>query len=106
MKDLEVSAFQLILHSGNARSSAYEALESIKHLRKQVGLDKMKEAKTELVIAQKEHAQLLRRFANEETIQVNLLLVHAEDHISSTQVCVELIGELIQMYERMEQYEK
>ena len=106
MESMEVASFQLILHSGNARSSAHEALSMIKQNLKPQGLEKLKEAKAELLIAQKEHAQLLRRYANAEEIQVDLLLVHAEDHIASTQVSVELIDEMIQMYERMERYEK
>ena len=95
-----MSSFQLILHSGNARSSAYEALHEVKANHLHVGQDKIKEAREELLIALKQHAQLLRKAASEENLQVDLLLVHAEGHISSTQVAVELIDEMIQMYER------
>ena len=57
------------------------------------------EAKSEIILAQREHAQLLRRFAEGE-VSVNLLLIHAEDHVSSTQIAVDLIQEMIDMYER------
>lgn len=100
MESTEIASFQLILHSGNARSSAYEALHEVKTDCLRTGKVKIKEAKEELLIAQKQHAQLLRKAASEENLQVDLLLVHAEGHISSTQVAVELIDEMIQMYER------
>lgn len=100
MVDNESVSMQLILHSGNARSSSMEALALIKHDEKALGCEKIKEAKEELLIAQKEHAKMLRAYAREEAINVDLLLMHAEDHIASTQVQVTLIDEMIQMYER------
>lgn len=100
MIDLEVHSFQLILHSGNARSLAYEALSSVKKQEVMQGKDMMKNAHAELLVAQKQHAQLLRQMANDENHTVDLLLIHAEDHVASSQVVVELINEIIQMYER------
>lgn len=100
MENLERASMQLILHSGNARSCAFEALHAVKDARKNEGLERITTAKKELLCAQKQHAQLLRSFANEEAVPLDLLLVHAEDHISSSQVVVELIDEMMQMYER------
>ena len=37
---------------------------------------------------------------------MNLLLIHAEDHITSSSIAVEMSGELIELYERMEKYEQ
>lgn len=91
---------QLILHSGNARSSSMEALAFMKQMELLLGKEKIAEAKKEMVTAQKIHAQLLRAYANEERVDVDLLLMHAEDHIAATQVQVTLIDEMIQMYER------
>lgn len=100
MENMEMVSFQLILHSGNARSSSYEALDQVKQDHWEAGEKKIKEARAELIIAQKQHAQLLRKMANEEAVAMDLLLVHAEDHIASSQVVVELIDEMIQIYER------
>lgn len=97
----EIASFQLILHSGNARCNAKDALSLIKARQWSEGKIKFKEAKEELRIAQIEHAQLLRKFANKEEVNIDLLLMHAEDHISASQVSVEMIEEMIQLYERI-----
>lgn len=100
MENQEMTSFQLILHSGNARSSAYEGLAQMKRKHWDEGRRMMEEAHKELIIAQKQHAQLLRKMANQEEVTIDLLLIHAEGHIASSQVAVELIDEMIQLYER------
>lgn len=99
MTQYENESMLIILHSGNARSSAFEALAFIKKGAVKSGLDSLKVAKDEMLIAQKEHAKLLQQFALSNGY-ANMLLVHAEDHVSSTQIAVDLIGEIIEMYER------
>ena len=104
MIDTEQYSFQLILHSGNARSTPYEALKSNAF---KEGEKKLSIAKEEMVEAQKLHAKLLRIMANQEgELDMNLLLIHAEDHIASSSIAVEMSGELIELYERMENYER
>jgi len=106
MIDTEQYSFQLILHSGNARSTAYEALQLVKSNAFKEGEKKLSIAKEEMVEAQKLHAKLLRIMANQEELDMNLLLIHAEDHIASSSIAVEMSGELIELYERMENYER
>ena len=99
----EQYAFQLILHSGNARSIAYEALEKAKEKQIKESLSMMEESKKELIEAQKIHAEMLRILANdEEKIKIDLLLMHAEDHIASSAVTVDLTKEIIYLYQKME----
>ena len=66
MIDTEQYSFQLILHSGNARSTAYEALQLVKSNAFKEGEKKLSIAKEEMVEAQKLHAKLLRIMANQE----------------------------------------
>ena len=97
MIDTEQYSFQLILHSGNARSTAYEALQLVKSNAFKEGEKKLSIAKEEMVEAQK---------LQEGELDMNLLLIHAEDHIASSSIAVEMSGELIELYERMENYER
>lgn len=100
--DSEQYSFQLILHSGNARSMAFEALGLVKNKQMNEGEELYNKAKEELIEAQKIHAQMLRIMANqEENLDVNLLLIHAEDHISSTAVACEMTGEFIDLYKKV-----
>lgn len=103
MVETQQFSFQLILHSGNARSTAYEALASYKAQDKVNGALKLEEAKKELIEAQKLHAELLRKMANEEDLDLDLLLIHAEDHISSSAVAVEMTSEMIELYQKLEE---
>ena len=98
--DNEQKSFQLILHSGNARSLAHEALQLIKEEKKEEANNKMKEAKKELLEAQKVHAQMLRDMANSEEIKVDLLLIDAEDLVSGSQNCLDMAAVVIAIYER------
>jgi PTS system cellobiose-specific IIA component len=98
MENTEQGSFQLILHSGNARSLAYEALGCIKSGRREEGLSIYEEAKKELTEAQRRHSEILFNAVNEENENVPLLLIHAEDHISSSQVVVELVKEIMDLY--------
>lgn len=96
----EERSFQLILHSGNARSLAYEALAIVKEDKLQDAKKKLEEAKQELLLAQRLHAQMLRDMANQEEIKVDLLLIHAEDHVSGSDCCLAMAKEVVEIYER------
>lgn len=101
--DTEQYSFQLILHSGNARSLAYEALQMVKSGSFDEGVAQYLKAKEELIEAKKMHAELLRIMANNEGLDINLLLIHAEDHITSSSMMCEVYEELIDMYKKMEE---
>lgn len=96
----ENESFQLILHSGNARSLANESMKSVKSGDFDVAKEKLIEAKKELIFAQKQHAEMLRKMACEDNVLVNLLMVHAEDHVSGSQNTLELANEVLEIYER------
>lgn len=98
--DNEQMAFTLILHSGNARSLTHEALAMLKTDQQTEAEDKLTEARKELVEAQKMHARFLRDMACGDSVPVDLLLVHAEDHVCSSQLCLEMAEEVAAMYRK------
>ena len=89
--DMEISCMQMILHSGNSRGDSSEAIECLKE-------KQLENAKSELLLAQKTHAELLRTMTNDEAIPMNLLLVHAEDHVASSEVVLTMANELFVVY--------
>lgn len=97
----EEKCFQLILHSGNARSLSQEALTIAKEEKIEAAKKRLEESKIELLEAQKLHAQMLRDMANAEEVKVDLLLIHAEDHVASSQCHLSLATEIIELYERL-----
>ncbi|MDE3281512.1 PTS lactose/cellobiose transporter subunit IIA [Lacticaseibacillus parahuelsenbergensis] len=93
-------SMQIILHAGNAKSSAFEALKEVKLGHIDSYRKYYQTAKSELVLAEKAHAVLLRDLANADRMKdVDLLLVHAEGHLSSTDIAVQLIGEIGEILE-------
>ncbi|MBL1226154.1 PTS lactose/cellobiose transporter subunit IIA [Enterococcus sp. BWR-S5] len=95
----ELDSMAIILHAGNAKSSAYEALIEVKKMNNKLFDEKFAEAKEEIKLAHKAHAELLRKLSSEEKMkEVDLLLVHAEGHLSSTDIAVDMIGELGELY--------
>lgn len=103
--DNEQKAFTLILHSGNARSIGHEALDLVKKNDFDGAKAKLAEAKKELLEAQTMHAQMLRDMANNKKVQIDLLLIHAEDHVCGSQSCVDMAEEVIAIYEKLYVFE-
>lgn len=97
--DIEVSCMQMILHSGNARADAYEAIDNVKNKEFDKAKELIENAKNELLLSQKTHAELLREMASEEDVETNLLLIHAEDHVSVSEMSIDMAKELYAVYE-------
>ena len=44
--------------------------------------------------------------ANEEDVETNLLMIHAEDHVfGSTKNTLEMANEIVELYGRLKEYE-
>lgn len=101
----EEDSCQLILYSSNARMKAIEAIAYAKNGNVVLANDNLKNAKDELLIAQKKHAELLRDMANNEDVATNLLMIHAEDHVFGAQNTLEMANEIVELYGRLKGYE-
>lgn len=97
----EMIAFGLIAQAGDARSKAYEALASAK----KGNFEQAEEliAQTEASVLEAHHIQtsLLAKEANGDHTEVNVMLVHAQDHLMTAILAKELIAEMIEMYQAM-----
>ena len=75
----EAEIFEIIAHGGNAKSLAYEALNSVKEtLKKQKLLD---ESEHEMAEAHKTQTRLIQDEINGEKVDTSLLMIHAQDHL-------------------------
>ncbi|EED2246760.1 PTS lactose/cellobiose transporter subunit IIA [Listeria monocytogenes] len=96
----ELDSMAIILHAGNAKSCAFEALKEVKLQNISSFTQKITEAKDEIKLTHRAHAELLRKLSSENRMrEVDLLLVHAEGHLSSTDIAVEMIRELGEIYQ-------
>lgn len=99
MSDQE-TILELIVNGGNARSYSMEAI----HLAK---ASKLKEAREAIVKAGEELAKahiaqtkLIQEEASGNSVEVSLLMVHAQDHLMNAITVKDLAQEFIDMYER------
>nr|WP_270267395.1 PTS lactose/cellobiose transporter subunit IIA [Enterococcus casseliflavus] len=95
----EMESMKIILHAGNAKSDSYEALQAVKTGNFQTFEEKYQSAKDEIKLAHKAHAEMLRKLSAEERMDdIDLLLVHAEGHLTSTAIAIDMIGEFGELY--------
>ncbi|WP_050614100.1 PTS lactose/cellobiose transporter subunit IIA [Bacillus testis] len=94
-------AFQLILHSGNARSSIMEAMYLAREGKIGEAKEKVESAKGELNEAHRTQTSLIQAEANGEKNDVTILMVHAQDHLMTTITVKELAEEIIFLHEKM-----
>lgn len=93
----QVEAFSLILHAGNAKSSTMEAIEYANKGEDELIEKKLQEASEELSKAHQMQTDLLTKMANGEEVVVDILMVHAQDHLSNAILINDLARQLITM---------
>lgn len=95
----EIDSMTIILHAGNAKSDSYEALIAVKAGKGEIFDEKIASAKSEINKAHRAHAELLRKLSSADRMEdVDLLLVHAEGHLSATNIAVDLISEFGELF--------
>lgn len=98
----EQIVFGIIASAGEARSKAYEALELAKEGRFDEADAIMAEANEASVAAHNIQTELLTHEAQGDHATVDVLLVHAQDHLMTSILALELINELIGLYRRID----
>ena len=94
----EMVSFGIIAHAGDARSYAFGALEAAKAGNFEEAEALLKQSNDAAVEAHHMQTELLVNEANGNKTPVDVLLVHAQDHLMTSMLAVELIKELITIY--------
>lgn len=102
MNDSEETIFEIILHGGNARSLAMEAITCAKKEDFGTARKKMAEAEEELSKAHHIQTTLIQQESGGKKLHVSLLLVHAQDHLMNAITVKDLAGEFVSLYEQMQ----
>lgn len=101
--DQEESAFQLVLHGGNARGEAYEALDLAaegKFGEAQAALDRADQELEEGHLAQ------TRLLQGGTELNPTLLMVHAQDHLMTALAELTLVKRLVTHYKKVQSLEE
>lgn len=99
MEGLELISFEIISYVGNARSLYIEAIQKAKKGEFEEARNLIKEGEESFVKGHHAHAQLITQEANQESVKVNLLLVHAEDQLMSAEAFKIIAEEMIDVYQ-------
>ncbi|MGP6145793.1 PTS lactose/cellobiose transporter subunit IIA [Jeotgalibaca sp. A122] len=100
-KKIEV-IMQLIMHGGDAKGKAMEAIAAAKAGDFESATNKIKESEAALVAAHHAQTGLLTQEASGDPVEVSLLLIHGQDHLMTAITFKDLAKEIIEVYERME----
>lgn len=95
--DMEQVIMELIVNSGDARSSAIEAICSARKGDMDEAEQKLKEAEQTISKAHQMQTDLIQREINGEKTDITLLMVHAQDHLMNAMTVIDLSNELIEM---------
>jgi cellobiose PTS system EIIA component len=98
---VEQTAFQLILHAGNAKSSLMEAMQAARAGELEEAHRKIEEAKEELNRAHHAQTSLIQGEARGEKVELNILLIHAQDHLMNALTMRDLVTEIIYLHEKI-----
>lgn len=94
-------SFQLILHSGNARSLTMEAIFSAKEKNFAESLAKLSEADSEINHAHRFQTQLIEAVTAGEEFELPIILIHAQDHLMNALTFKDIAREIIDIRQEM-----
>lgn len=100
--ELEEIVMGLIVNAGQARSLAYGALKQAKQGDFTHAKEMMEKSYRALSEAHQIQTQLIGYDEGEGKIKVNLVLVHAQDHLMTATLLRELVSELIELHEKIQ----
>ena len=92
----------LIAHGGDAKSSAMEAIYEAKRGSFEGAEAKQKDSENALNEAHKSQTTLLTKEANGDSVELSLLMVHAQDHLMNAITFKDLAGEVIDVYRKID----
>lgn len=100
----------LIINAGSAKSSAMEAIYAAKKNDFETAKDKFKAANDQINKAHNAQTSLISAEANGEHTEINLMMIHAQDHLMTSIAFIDLAKELVDFYKlsqesRKESYE-
>lgn len=93
--------FEIILHGGNARAHSYEALKLSEQGDFEGADELMRAAEEEIGLAHKIQTEIIQREVQGEKYEVNVLFVHAQDHLMTAVAESTLIENMIKQNKRI-----
>ncbi len=94
----EMISFGIIASAGQARSLAFESLKAARSGDYATAEKLLNDSREAALEAHHQQTKLLSKEAAGEHTPVDVMLVHAQDHLMTAMLAQELIGELVNLY--------
>ncbi|WP_368901154.1 PTS cellobiose transporter subunit IIA [Oceanobacillus oncorhynchi] len=101
-EQIQSVAFEIILHSGSSRTMIHEAFAMMRNNEFKNAADKLDEANEEVLLAHQSQTALLQQYSSGETINMEIIMVHAQDHLMTTMTLREVALEMLYLYEKLD----
>ncbi|MBR2844045.1 MAG: PTS lactose/cellobiose transporter subunit IIA [Solobacterium sp.] len=101
MEGIELVAFNIIASVGTARSCYIGAIDAAAEGKFDEARQMIKDGQEAFVLGHDAHMGLLTKMANGETVETNLLMLHAEDQLMSAEGFGILAERFITLYEKV-----
>ncbi|MEY8355538.1 PTS lactose/cellobiose transporter subunit IIA [Lachnospiraceae bacterium 54-53] len=93
--DIEMVIMKLVVSSGDARSTAIEALRAAKNGKFEYADKLMNEADQKILQSHKLQTEMIQDELNGRKVEISLLMVHAQDHLMNAMTVMDLCKEMI-----------
>lgn len=97
-EDVQLAAFNIILYSGNARTKIHQAFSEMRKGDFDLSNDYLAQAKEEVTKAHQSQTELLQTYAAGTKIEMEIIMVHAQDHLMTTMTLQEVAEEMENLY--------
>lgn len=94
-------AFQIIMNAGNSKSASLMAIEAAKDGDMEEAQARLKEAETEMRAAHQAQIDMIQQEAAGNPVDVNIILVHAQDHLTMAILAKDLAEQFVELYGQM-----
>ncbi|MCY6371879.1 PTS lactose/cellobiose transporter subunit IIA [Clostridium ganghwense] len=98
---METQIFEIISHGGDARAYAYEALEAAKDEDFHKVEELLEKSQEELDLAHNTQTKLIQSEINGDKLEINLLVIHAQDQLMTAISEKNLIEQMVKLYKKI-----
>ena len=100
-EEVQAVAFQIILESGNARTIVHKAFDLMRQSKFEKASAKLDMANKAIIRAHDSQTNLLQKFAGGQTFDMDILMVHSQDHLMTTMTLREVAVEMLHLYQKI-----
>ncbi len=93
--------FSIITFAGDAKSTAFQAVEYAKKFDFENAEKILEEAQSSLAQAHQVQTDMIVKAARGEEVEVNIFLVHAQDHLTAGMTAIENAKQFIDLYKQI-----